>query len=214
MLLVKNPKNLIGLSALCLLLLSACETIPTPEPTPTVDAPVQEQPAQPFVIPTKADVLFAQTVLRELGYRSGPRDGIWGPRSSTALELFQIENKLPLSDGRLSSQILNTLQDLTAHKRDKFEQLAANLTETEKATQPQFGIASQLAELEPLSTGPQLIITDRPYHIFTKENPYSDVVAIVPKGTGIYIVSEQNNWYKIEATTGHAGYITGQYLSN
>jgi peptidoglycan hydrolase-like protein with peptidoglycan-binding domain len=37
----------------------------------------------------------AQRVLIDLGYNSGPIDGIWGPKTKSAVRQFQSDNELP-----------------------------------------------------------------------------------------------------------------------
>ena len=47
----------------------------------------------------------AQCVLRDLGYHPGPIDGIFSPRTRSALERYQLAEKLPVT-GQLDAETL------------------------------------------------------------------------------------------------------------
>ena len=49
-----------------------------------------------------------QQLLRSRGYEPGPVDGLWGPRTASALRKFQLDNQLH-PDGVLGPQTLNKL---------------------------------------------------------------------------------------------------------
>ena len=55
----------------------------------------------------------AQSVLRDLGYHPGPIDGIFSPRTRSALERYQLAEKLPVT-GLLDAE---TLQRLDVYRR-------------------------------------------------------------------------------------------------
>jgi len=58
-------------------------------------------------------VLEAQRALRDLGYDPGPIDGIFGPRTRTALEKYQTTERLPVT-GELDAP---TLERLDVYRR-------------------------------------------------------------------------------------------------
>ncbi|MXW92355.1 MAG: peptidoglycan-binding protein [Rhodospirillaceae bacterium] len=51
-----------------------------------------------------------QQLLLDKGYEPGPVDGLWGPRTASALAAFQLENGLD-SDGVLGPKTLDKLFD-------------------------------------------------------------------------------------------------------
>ena len=51
-----------------------------------------------------------QQLLHEKGYRPGPVDGLWGPKTAAALTEFQLDNQLH-PDGVLGPNTLNRLFD-------------------------------------------------------------------------------------------------------
>ena len=55
----------------------------------------------------------AQRALRDLGYHPGPIDGMFGPQMRTALEKYQVAEKLPVT-GQLDAE---TMQRLDVYKR-------------------------------------------------------------------------------------------------
>ena len=79
------------------------------EPTPAVSGPpardVQTQ-QQPFV-------REAQRALRDLGYHPGPIDGTFGPQTRSALEKYQMAEKLPVT-GQLDAE---TMERLDVYRR-------------------------------------------------------------------------------------------------
>lgn len=182
-----------------LLITLGCQTVP-PEPVEQAPPPVPEKPRLPSAEPitaTNSDAVFAQTALKSLGYKVGYVDGIWGPRSAAAMRKFEQDNQLASAAGRLSELNLYSLEQVTRYQRTSFTALKPN----------QRGIKAKLNKAVPLSAGAQLIIIEKPYPILARPNPYSEVVATVPAGTGIYVISLQEGWYKVESTERHSGYI-------
>jgi len=55
----------------------------------------------------------AQRALRDLGYHPGPIDGMFGPRTRSALEKYQLAEKLPVT-GQLDAE---TMQRLDVYRR-------------------------------------------------------------------------------------------------
>lgn len=77
-----------------------------PVPVPTPQTPTDPQPGSETASRhTKLDLLdledaaMVQTVLADLGYFDGPRNGTWGPKSKRALYLFKRANGLQDDDG-------------------------------------------------------------------------------------------------------------------
>jgi Putative peptidoglycan binding domain len=58
-------------------------------------------------------VLEAQRALRDLGYHPGPIDGTFGPQTRSALEKYQLAEKLPVT-GQLDAE---TMQRLDVYRR-------------------------------------------------------------------------------------------------
>ena len=55
----------------------------------------------------------AQRALQDLGYRPGPIDGTFGPQTRSALEKYQLAEKLPVT-GQLDAE---TMQRLDVYRR-------------------------------------------------------------------------------------------------
>ena len=55
----------------------------------------------------------AQRALRDLGYHPGPIDGTFGPQTRSALEKYQLAEKLPVT-GQLDAE---TMQRLDVYRR-------------------------------------------------------------------------------------------------
>ena len=170
------------------------EVAPAPPPPP----PKKIEPSAAPILATDADVVFAQAALKELGYRVGAVDGLWGPRSANAIRQFENDHTLTSADGRLSELNLSVLDKLSQHDRATFK--------LEPKKRPK-GISAQLDKSVPLKAAPQLIITERTYSVLAKANPYSRVVTTLPAGTGIYVISLQQGWYEIESVDRLRGFI-------
>ena len=172
-------------------------TPPQLEPTPTVTAPSEPVlSAEPLQPASREQVIFAQSALKKLGYRVGTVDGLWGPRSAAAIREFEQINGVSSANGFLSELNLDLLA--------KQSGLDPNAIQP-RAPQPK-GIASKLSA-EPLSKGPQLVIVERDYQVFAEPNPYSEELAILQSGTGVYILNENAGWYQIESINRMRGYI-------
>ena len=61
--------------------------------------------------PTRGTIRAVQTQLRELGFRPGPTDGIWGPRTRAALNELRAKHNLPPVNryGKSSASLLERL---------------------------------------------------------------------------------------------------------
>lgn len=174
---------------------------------PVVEAaPPEPQEVLPSATPlaraSQVDAKFAQQALTSLGYKLGLVDGIWGPRSAKAIRQFEEEQELTSADGLLSELNLYMLEKISSIKRDDFQPK----TIVNKRKKP-TGIAEKLDPNAPLTEGPQLVFTERAYRMLAKPNPYSEQLALLPSGTGIYIISLQEGWYRVESEAKQLGYI-------
>jgi peptidoglycan hydrolase-like protein with peptidoglycan-binding domain len=70
-------------------------------------------PAGDFQSQRPPFVREAQRALRDLGYHPGPIDGTFGPQTRTALEKYQLAEKLPVT-GQLDAE---TMERLDVYKR-------------------------------------------------------------------------------------------------
>lgn len=59
----------------------------------------------PKIRPARESVVEAQRLLTVLGYDTGPIDGIWGPKTATAIRAYQKEMGLPV-DGLVSTNLI------------------------------------------------------------------------------------------------------------
>ena len=147
---------------------------------------------------TLNDIRFAQKALNALGFKVGVVDGLWGPRSATQIRLFEAQNSLVSADGHLSELNLHFLALKSGILRENFSH--------QPIEQP-LGISAKLNPKIPLKDGPQLIIVDREYQVFSKPNPYSSVLLTLAPGTGIYVISKQDGYFEVESINRRKGFI-------
>jgi peptidoglycan hydrolase-like protein with peptidoglycan-binding domain len=192
------------LSTLLLVLcLSACMPLKQPpvvidEPKAPAVAKSSKYDASPIVPAPSIDVRFAQEALSKIGYKIGGIDGLWGPRSASAIRTFESKNKLKTANGHLSALNLHQLEIVSGLSRKNYGQLPI-------ATP--LGILAKLDQKTPLSAGPQLIIVDREYKVLTKPNPYSSELLRLAPGTGIYVISKQDGYFEVESINRKRGYV-------
>lgn len=180
--------------------------IEKPSPAPTSVKALKYSSEKLTNLPKK-DVRFAQAALLELGFKIGPIDGFWGPRSARAIRQFELQNDITSANGHLSELNLIWLERMTLLSRANFEYKPQNKSVKAIKTAKKTGISSQLAETKPLSQGPQLIIVNREYTVLTKPNPYSSTLTRIEPGTGIYILSKQDGWYEVESIDRKRGFL-------
>jgi hypothetical protein len=68
----------------------------------------QDEPREPTSSPVEKGILAVQSVLTRLGYDPGSVDGVWGPKTETALRQFQEAVGLPAT-GRIDQQTAQAL---------------------------------------------------------------------------------------------------------
>lgn len=169
------------------------EPVTAPPPEPVIELPS----AEPIIDASKADIRFAQTVLNDLGFDVGVVDGIWGPRSARAIRNFERINGLTSAQGKLSELNLTMLERIGNTQRgDAF-------APPERVS----GLAARLDKSAPLEQGPQLIIADKAYPLMAKPNPYSEILATLVAGTGIYVIRQQDGWFEVESEDRVRGFI-------
>lgn len=182
--------------------LAACAPI-TQEPV-IIEEPKQVEPVKPVysaepIIPAQTvDVRFAQEALNKIGYKVGSVDGLWGPRSASAIRAFELNQAITSANGHLSELNLHELESISGISRANYGKL--------RITSP-VGIGAKLDPKIALSVGPQLIIVDREYTVFSKPNPFSSELLTLAPGTGIYVISKQDGYFEIESINRKRGYI-------
>lgn len=194
-----NKKSLVLL--LSILLTSCVQKQPEPNPEPIITPPPVEEALSPLPLDNLniADYKFAQAALDQLGYNVLFIDGIWGPRSETAIQKFEVENQLITANGQLSELNFSRLSEMTNLNSSDFDNTISVKTKS--------GIAGKLDPNLILDDSPQLIITDSAYIIQAKPNPYSETVVNLPEGAGLYIINLQQGWYEVETLERERGYI-------
>lgn len=196
-----------------LLSLSACQAFselfqkptPPPEPLPVPVEPLPELSSAPIKNAERGQVVFAQTALTTLDYRLGAIDGFWGPRSAAAMKKFEQEHNIDSADGFVSEWNLDELSKLTGLTQQRViaeYQAKMNRKSAIQDTKIAAKLEGKLAD-----TGPQLIIVERDYDVFSKPNPYSEKIIRLRAGTGVYIVSQRAGWYTVESVNRRKGYI-------
>lgn len=180
-------------------MLAACTPVEepvAPEPAPVVAPVVIELSSKPIEGATKEQMVFAQSALTKLGYRVGPIDGIWGPWSAREIRKFEVQQGIKSADGFLSELNLDRLAMESGLKMEAIpEEPVIDLSIAAK-------LNGALAD-----TGPQLIIVEKPYDVFSEPNPYSEKILSLDTGTGIYVINEKDGWYQVESINRKQGYV-------
>lgn len=177
-------------------------------PPPKKEIAVKPKSAAPIVKAPKEMVILAQTALTKLGYKIGGIDGLWGPRSAKAIRKFEAEQKIWSANGHISELNLDFLRKVSGIDSVEVKSkkpLASTKAKTKKADSK--GITAKLTPGAALKEGPQLIIVEKEYDVFSKPNPYSATLTKLPAGTGIYIVAREADWYEIESLDRLKGYV-------
>lgn len=188
---------------LCVLVLSGCETVTIDTDTEQALIEVETTPAlttSPLKNVSTNDILFAQVALKQLNYNIGRIDGIWGPRSQQAIQQFEKIRNIQSANGNLSKANLYAMRKASKLKKNDLSRFATTLPASE-------GIADKLDKQVALEGAPQLILLDKPYPMMEKANPFSEMIAVLQAGAGIYVISLENGWYEIESLNEQRGYI-------
>jgi hypothetical protein len=197
----------VGITTLTLILITGCEWLPkssieeTQQPTTAPEQAESLPSAAPIVMAQENEIRFAQTTLNTLGYKLGIVDGIWGPRSAKAIREFERAYGLESAKGLLSELNLFMLEKISNTSRTSIAQISG------EKTRPKLGISAKLDNQTALDQAPQLVFTDRPYAVLAKPNPFSEQLALLPIGTGIYILSLQEGWFEVESENKEYGFI-------
>ena len=186
--------------------LSACAIFSTSQEVQPSPASSKPSPWGDGILPNSkalvdlpiADIVYAQNALNKLGYQIGSADGIWGPKSATAIRKFERSYDLQSAGGHLSELNLYALEKIT------------KLTRSGEATQitlNQNPLSARVDARVPLEGAPQLVIIERTRALLAKPNPYSEVIAKLPSGTGIYVIGLREGWYEVESEGRIRGYL-------
>jgi lipoprotein-anchoring transpeptidase ErfK/SrfK len=131
---------------------SPAETVPAPAPKPTV-TPIVPTTSQPAVKARKGnDLVFEiEGRLNELGYWTGPVDGVWDPASTSAVMAFQKVEGLRRT-GKLSATDITILRE--AKRPEPLEKGSAHV-EVDLARQVLFFVddGGSVSHVLPVSTG-------------------------------------------------------------
>jgi len=191
--------------ALVLFVVSGCTNLQSPIEQPvTIEQPEKAEPtllsATPIASPSILQIKQAQAALKSLGYKVGAVDGIWGKRSKTALLQFEKNHNVTSAGGQLSELNLDTLTRLSPTA-------SRTLIHTDNRKTP-ASLPSQIDRNKPLSQAPQLIIIEKAYSLMAKANPYSALIRQLKPGTGVYVISQQDNgWYEIQTQENERGFV-------
>ena len=189
-----------------------------PPEAPPKAVPVKPKSAAPIIRAPKETIMLAQAALTKLGYKIGGVDGLWGPRSAKAIREFEAQQKIWSANGHISELNLDFLRRLSGidtvepeikSKQKRRSSAVAKTTDltANVATTEESGITAKLNQQATLEEGPQLIIVDREYNVFSKPNPYSATLTKLRAGTGIYILARESDWYEIESLDRLKGYV-------
>lgn len=107
-------------------------------------------------------VVQSQRLLNELGYRVGPEDGIFGPKTSNAISEFQQRNNMEVT-GELNTGLLDRLALTAARRKMQEKERTASREESSGTAEaaPADSTAEELAELrQQIAQLSQLITTE------------------------------------------------------
>lgn len=186
-----------------ILFTSGCENFLKKKPTPVVQSTSTEQKIElpssaPIIKAKESDVVYAQKTLNSLGFKLGTVDGIWGPKSARAIRVFERKYGLNSANGLLSELNLYMLEKVSNTSRQP-------LFSTEKKSQGDIEEKPAIARSLPKT--PKLIILDKPLPMLAKPNPFSEEIAKLNVGTGIYIIGLNEGWYEVESENKLRGFI-------
>lgn len=199
--LLTKPSHLLAL--ILIVFVSACaplkdKVVVEDQPTPAKVETTTEYDPSPIIPASKVDARFAQEALNKTGFNAGPADGLWGPRSASAMREFESKNMITSANGHLSELNLHSLELASGLSRGNYQPLPTN---------KKGGILAKLDKKVPLSAGPQLIIIDREYTVLSKPNPYSSELLKLSPGMGIYVISKQDGYFEVESINRKRGYV-------
>jgi hypothetical protein len=190
---------------LTLVMTSGCEGFLAQKPAPQEQTKAPPPPPLPSAAPiayaAKSDIMYAQRTLNKLGYNAGIVDGIWGPQSARAIRNFEKKYQLDTANGLLSELNLFMLEKFSNTSRE--QQASVNEPSVPRGN----GISAKLDRSTPLSNAPQLVILDRSYPMLAKPNPFSEKIATLDAGSGIYVISLQEGWYEVESEQQIKGFV-------
>jgi len=224
------------LTVVIVLAIMGCGTVPEPivEQEAPAPEPIQAKPkaivkaqpvvqrptATPILSPKNSDIIFAQTSLKALGYPIGKVDGAWGKRSEAAMRLFEKNQNIESANGKLSRLNLITLQNthepIKTTSNTQPQPQSDSLQAQPEALNGVTGsnIANKLSSTKLNRNAPELIIDDQGYAVLVKPNPYSETITRIEAGTGVYILSQQSDWFEVETLNNQRGYIRDVILEN
>ncbi len=189
-------------------------TTTTEQPIPEPEVSVSTEPVldtAPLANVSKKDIRFAQIALKQLDFDIGKVDGIWGQRSEKALKNFEEQYQVVSAGGKLSEANLYALSQVTDVSQSDLEPRPAKTSEESKweVDRESSNIASKLNSQDAsLDEAPELILLDKPYPMMEKPNPFSQMVAVLQPGAGVYVISsDSGGWYEIESLDKQRGFI-------
>lgn len=188
-------------------LLNGCLHSPkVEEPVVVKEVPVVVMPsAKPIKNTSRKEVLFAQSALKKLGYNIRTVDGLWGPRSAQAMRLFEQQNNFQSANGHLSQLNLFHLEKQSGIRVNDVRQPKPTKKKKRRA-----GLTAQLGSQTNFKTGPKLVIANQNYNLYKKPSLKATKPVLITKGTGLFVIGKQNNWYKVESEDKARGYIRAQ----
>ncbi len=193
-----------------LLLSSACVPLEKPASSVPSSSNSSSNSVKHIENPNRRQVLFAQSALSKLGFNVGSVDGIWGPRSASAMRRFEAQQKITSTKGFLTDINLNQLTKVSGLKQSDFSQTKNSQSKSRPADSakviPAQGISKKLKGKLSI-TGPQMVIIENTYSVFTQPDSKSDKTLTLQPGAAIYILSNQKGWYEIESINRRKGYI-------
>lgn len=189
------------------ILLNGCLHSPkVEEPVAVTEVPVVVMPsAEPIKNSSLKEIVFAQSALKKLGYNIRTVDGLWGPRSAQAMRLFEQQNNFESANGHLSQLNLFHLEKQSGIRVNDIRQPKRTKKKKRRA-----GLTAQLGPQTNFETGPKLVIANQNYNLYNKPSLKATKSVLIPKGTGLFVISKQNNWYKVESEDKARGYIQAQ----
>ena len=124
---------------------------------------------------------------------------------------FEEQYQVVSAGGKLSEANLYALSQVTDVSQSDLEPRPAKTSEESKweVDRESSNIASKLNSQDAsLDEAPELILLDKPYPMMEKPNPFSQMVAVLQPGAGVYVISsDSGGWYEIESLDKQRGFI-------
>ncbi len=158
------------------------------------------------------EVKRVQELLIHLQYNPGPADGLMGSKTQRALENFQRDHLLPVT-GRIDEATLNGLGLLHPPS-------SSPLPPASVQNNVQYGAVESVQSVEQIPASQEALLEDSQLYVRTTgvtylqldDNIYANILAKIPAGTQLKVLSDKGEWYKVSYQN-QIGYILAESVT-